>query len=1478
MNISRKGRVMAFLGAAAAVCTLLASLPGKTSRAEISDEKGMFVSTEKMEIAADAALPDEFLSYDGGTVSRDFDLGMRGVRLSSEEAGAEVSFAPLFAGDFELTFRIYSEMSYHPATENDYNTTAVDMTPYIDLKEIFFDFTDQSGKTFTVAIAGGERWNIITPAARVIVGGTAVGYHYATDSKVPSETGLKNSEGYYTRIGGTTFCNVARRGGNYTSENSLPVTFGFDADTGEIYVMHCGTSDSNVVRRVVYDLDAEDSGLRGISDFGRYGVKVRFGEIAEGKTANAVFYELNGQSLAGESFADDAGAQTIVSAEYNAVVGKAYALPAPAAFDVLEGEIPFEGDVTVSRGGVSVPVYGADGSVVSEYEAGCRFVPDAEGIYEISYVARDGKGNEGEEKTLSVHAFASAPETDFRIEGNYGGLNESPAVGKGSLFGVYPARVSCGIFADGRTETAEVKLLRDGVVAAGPFTADEYREIELEEEGEYALVYFVKGYEEFAERVEFSVSDAVPVYKFASPIPARAAVGTEFSVPSLTAELGGESKRATAVLYAPDGSAVALKNNMAVLSVPGEYKLTYYVRFASTYTYTTCFEAAYSVAGAFEGDGTSAAAEAGDSGSLYPGKAYGTVLTFTSEDSSARYSKTVDLSKNTKEDPLIRIMVLPSVKGELDLWQYTVRLTDVNDSRNYVSITAFKGSWGNEFSYIRAGGAEQMLAGWEMGSVLTAYNTGCPVNYSFTGESIAGTEFLTLYYDYAENAVYVDNIKREGYEYGNQVIDLDSLECFSENTLFKGFSTGEVYLSVSAQYLQGESARLLIGEVNGVSLGEEWIDDTEAPKLGVDFGEYAEDALPCGEAGTAYPVFSADAFDAVEGKTDTEVSVWRDYQTSAQEEIDTDGKTFLPDRAGEYTILYTAADHSGNTAQTAVRVTVVERLPEFSYVFEEEPGSDYFLGERFQLSSGVAGGGSGEVAAEISLVDPSGGESVPQDYVFEEPGTYRLVVSFSDFLGRTGEIVREITVRASDSPVVYGAEIPEAMLNGREYELPDFYAVDYSTGKPQTPEKRVEAVIGGKVQTVEDGKFVPRVSAHGEKIELRYIAENAAGKQTVLSYEIAVLKPENENGDLDLSKYFFADGFYSSSIEEEYAEYRTATDGARLVFVNPLIVNNLALEFYVPASGNAFGGFVVTLTDSEDPSVSVSAFIEKGVAGGSTSGFDCGNGAEEIAGNFFDKTTYGISFSFNNNSLYFIDLNENKSIDKPSVTDAGEPFAGFPSQKVYLTVRMVGVTGESTLRVLRVGNQYFSDVTNDRIAPQLQLFGFVENTADIGVPYTAPAAAVADVLNPDAEVKLIIRKDSKVIYEGSADEPYIFTPTEYGVYNFRYEGTAGGRTVSAPYVVTVKDKVAPALTVNGDVPAAGKVGEAVVLPSASVSDNDATDMRIWIFVTEPKGKMYALPEGESGFTPQSAGNWLVTYYAEDDYGNYDYCKYTISVS
>ena len=1098
MSVKKRRVIVFLLGITVAMSLFFAAKNTVPFAESIVDSNGLFSDSSGVTVLADAAVPDTFASYDGGTVARDFDAGMKGILLSADTVGSQISLTPDFEGDFRLTFRAYSEVSYHAATEMDYNSSAVNMTPYADLREISFRFTDDRGNEFTVAIVAGEKYNIITPAARVNIASASVGYHYAMDAKTPSETGLKNSGGYFTRIGGTTFCNVARRGGTYTSANSMPITFGYNSSEKEIYVIHYGISTTEETYRVVYDLDAKDSGLFAIDDFGKYNVEIIFTDIAEGKTANVVLYTLNGQSLDGETFSDNSGAETIVSAKYNAYTGEKYYLPEPFAFDVLDGRIDFQGKIRVN-GNKSYKVYNSNGSVVTEYVDGCYFIPDAGGKYSITYTARDKAGNYGNEKVIKINAY-DQPETEFHLDGNYNGL-EAQTLGKGTVFTVFAANVVSEIFADARKEAAEAELLFNGELYKNcRFSAGSSQEIVLEDEGEYQLVYYVQGYRELNRTVTFSVSSDYPVYTFSETFPARVAVGSEFSLPKLTAEFNGERKRCSATLYTPSGAFQPTANGKALLEEVGEYKLIYSVRFASTYVYKVYFEAAHSRNGLFVANDATVQVEQGDSGALYPRKAEGTVLTFTSEDKTAQYVKPIDISKNTKNDPLISIMVLPSDVGKLDFWQYTVRLTDVNDPKNYVNITAFKGSWGNEFSYVKAGAAEQMASGWEMGVVLSAYNTGCPINYSFTGESLVGTEYLTLYYDYSENAIYVDNIKRRGYSYGNQVIDLDSLQCFSENALFKGFSTGEVYLSVSVQYLQSESATLLVKEVNGVSMEENWINDVTAPKLSVDFGKYASNNLPKGKVGVAYPIFFADAFDSVDGKLDVAVKVFKNYQTAGQKEYSVNDNRFMPDSSGIYTIVYTATDKSKNTTEYSVRTEIVDELEAFVYNFTEPLKTEYFLGERFLLAKGYPSGGSGNVDVSIVLKNPSGEKVQMNGFLFEQEGVYVLEIAFKDYLGRTAILAYGIDAITSEAPVVYDIVLHGVILNGYEYVLPDFFATDYSTGQAVVPQKKIEVQYGDETVTLgNDRKYVPQVENSGDTVTVRFIAENACGEKTVKS-------------------------------------------------------------------------------------------------------------------------------------------------------------------------------------------------------------------------------------------------------------------------------------------------------------------------------------------------------------------------------------------
>ena len=65
---------------------------------------------------------------------------------------------------------------------------------------------------------------------------------------------------------------------------------------------------------------------------------------------------------------------------------------------------------------------------------------------------------------------------------------------------------------------------------------------------------------------------------------------------------------------------------------------------------------------------------------------------------------------------------------------------------------------------------------------------------------------------------------------------------------------------------------------------------------------------------------------------------------------------------------------------------------------------------------------------------------------------------------------------------------------------------------------------------------------------------------------------------------------------------------------------------------------------------------------------------------------------------------------------------------------------------------------------------------EIGEQLRVPAAIAADVLSKDVTLKVTIKKGSKVLYTGSIDEDFYYTPDQYGSYRIEYSATAGNRS------------------------------------------------------------------------------------------------------
>ena len=78
------------------------------------------------------------------------------------------------------------------------------------------------------------------------------------------------------------------------------------------------------------------------------------------------------------------------------------------------------------------------------------------------------------------------------------------------------------------------------------------------------------------------------------------------------------------------------------------------------------------------------------------------------------------------------------------------------------------------------------------------------------------------------------------------------------------------------------------------------------------------------------------------------------------------------------------------------------------------------------------------------------------------------------------------------------------------------------------------------------------------------------------------------------------------------------------------------------------------------------------------------------------------------------------------------------------------------------------------------------------------------------------------------------------------------------------DTTPPVITVSG-VPTEGTVGEKVILPPATVTDDLDSGLTEKISVKGPDGKSVAVVN--NSFTPQEAGTYTIVYSASDSAGN-----------
>ena len=221
-------------------------------------------------------------------------------------------------------------------------------------------------------------------------------------------------------------------------------------------------------------------------------------------------------------------------------------------------------------------------------------------------------------------------------------------------------------------------------------------------------------------------------------------------------------------------------------------------------------------------------------------------------------------------------------------------------------------------------------------------------------------------------------------------------------------------------------------------------------------------------------------------------------------------------------------------------------------------------------------------------------------------------------------------------------------------------------------------------------------------------------------------------------------------------------------------------------------------------------------------------------------------------------------------------FEGFPSKKVYLTARIIGVEGNAELSWKKIGAQILSDMDIDMIKPSIS----VENEYEASYAYNSVCeiypAVSADVLSPETTDKVSVYDPSGKIVKDVNGLPlegvpytksYFVKLEQYGSYSVVYSSKdVFGREQKNYCALFVSDELAPIISLQGELQTEVKVGEEMKIVKAIAVDNLDGDVAVYTYLVDPEGRLLKVENGGS-YVPTKAGVYEIRYMTIDEFGN-----------
>lgn len=923
-------------------------------------------------------------------------------------------------------------------------------------------------------------------------------------------------------------------------------------------------------------------------------------------------------------------------------------------------------------------------------------------------------------------------------------------------------------------------------------------------------------------------------------------IGDSIAVPNRTLIHNGESKEVSGQIIFPDGSSKSGRS--FIVATPGAYEVIYRAYFGveeekQTITYTCKRESG----DFFTSSNSKNPATSGEytyNNAL--NSIQGAVLKLQSQQVFT-LNEVLDFNTFDATIPFFEFIVDTPKQGESNLETLTIRLTDVEDSTNYVDITATDSGPIDDAGtgcYILAGAHNQFKSGYERWGDsyrvhINKYGTNVKSSFRALPKDNPAKS-VKLYFDYANRRL--DVFPTYGAENKDKITDLDDETLYGSST-WDGFKTGKARLSVFASSLAAESARIVVSRAGSVDLSQLVFEDHVAPTINVNYAGQNPSMLPNATLNRPYPIYSATVTDNYDVGLPYSVSVtYNDTAHGKEKDVSIVDGTFTPKQVGVYNIKYRARDFYNNVGTKNISINAVNDSQTMSISVSmtptiQEAYSTFILPT---VNDVVVTGGAGKPKIVRKVLDFNGNEMPVSGDAFipTEIGTYFVYYNAIDYIGNIATAKITLTALPTSKPVFVGNPVlPRILIKGHTYTLPSNKAVETVNDK---------SVLLDTDVYVNGAAISNRTFVASDTCVVKYKITGTTGTSETDPVNIPVIDGNNSQNQ---AAYFYGENI--NSVEENKGVVLSTSTSANSLFAGVLPYDNLYLSFVKDNTAANFEYLLFKFSEINNPNISLTfkvRFSDDDAFISLLSG-----GPEH---NLAFETRDGInvySFNFANATRVLTDLNY-KTLAKVKIDDNGKPFNGF-TEGLYLDVSFNGVSGSSSLKMLELGNQLFG--TNYFDAPPVVLFKErMINEQDIDTEAKIPVVDVYDILGEaTATVSVKAPDGSYKIRDLDATQKHTFILDSFGGYNVFYNARDNHNNEETyTRKITVYDNVAPTLTVNNKLKSTYSVNAKIKIPEYTVSDNsDSYTLNVFVI----------LPNDEERILLKDVNGQVTSYLSKD---------------